>query len=662
MRPDQYHFHQAGHGKARFLQGQRITRRIHFSGGRIFPVAFSPFLFCGLLLISAAVSHAASTGNAVSDRTAGTAIETFNTIAWIGIALLFSLLVWIFTLKREVNIRTAALRESEARSRADQARSEAAREAAQQQMAAMKRVEQALQDSEKKYRELVEHANSIILRWSSEGVITFLNDFGLRFFGYTAEDIFGRHVMGTIVPESESSGRDLKQLMKQICSDPAGFEQSVNENVRRNGERVWISWTNRVVLDSRGEVLEILSVGTDITERKRASEALRQSEEQFRLIMENLADLVAVLDLNGRRLYNSPSYQRILGEPRKLLGSSSFEQVHPDDRARVELVFQETVRSGIGQRMEYRMIDQNGQVRHIESQGSVICDSQGRVSKVVVVSRDVTERRKAEEEIRQMNVKLEKRVLERTAELAVARDRAEESDRLKSAFLATMSHELRTPLNSVIGFTGIMLQGLAGPLNEEQTKQLKMVQGSARHLLALINDVLDISKIEAGQVEIHRTEFDLHEACQHVMQTVLPLAKKKGLQLQFDGAETAGRFTSDRRRFEQVLLNLLSNAIKFTESGSVMLRVRFVLNSPSQLHVAVTDTGMGIKPEDLPILFQPFRQIDTGLTRRHEGTGLGLAICKRLVERLGGNIRVESEWGRGSTFSFTLPVSPEGNS
>ena len=535
------------------------------------------------------------------------------------------------------------------------------------------RAEEARRESERKYRELVEHANSIILRWNSEGHITFLNEFGLRFFGYSAEDIFGRHVMGTIVPPTASDGRDLRRLLERISEDPQAFEQNVNENMRRNGERVWIAWTNRVVRDTQGQVVEILSIGTDITARKRAEEALRRSEEQFRLIMENLADLVAVLDLNGHRLYNSPSYQSLLGDPGKLRGSSSFEEIHPEDKPWVRRAFEETVRTGVGQRLNYRLVDQNGRTRHIESQGSVIRDAQGRVAQVLVVSRDVTERRRAEEAIHYLNASLEQRVVERTAELAVARDRAEAADRLKSAFLATMSHELRTPLNSIIGFTGILLQQLAGPLNPEQNKQLGMVRNSARHLLELINDVLDLSKIEAGQLEVAREPFDLRASLEKVTGIIKPLADKKNLALRVELAPEIGPLTSDQRRVEQVLLNLLNNAIKFTEQGEVVLRVtrQHVMrggeadagpeihgsrDTDHELWLSVTDTGIGIKPADLATLFQPFRQIDAGLARQHEGTGLGLAICRRLAELMGGEIRAESEWGKGSTFTFRLPV------
>ena len=233
---------------------------------------------------------------------------------------------------------------------------------------------------------------------------------------------------------------------------------------------------------------------------------------------------------------------------------------------------------------------------------------------------------------------------------------AQEADRIKSAFLATMSHELRTPLNSIIGFTGIILQGLAGPLTDEQIKQLGMVQGSARHLLNLINDVLDISKIEAGQLEVSFELFDMQMVVEKVMQNVAPLAEKKGLALVAETTPEVGQIVSDQRRVEQILINLLNNAIKFTEQGEARVECRV---SGGQLVTRVVDTGIGIRPEDTDKLFRPFYQIETGLTRRHEGTGLGLSISHKLVEMLGGKIWVESEWGRGSTFTFSLPVERE---
>lgn len=262
------------------------------------------------------------------------------------------------------------------------------------------------------------------------------------------------------------------------------------------------------------------------------------------------------------------------------------------------------------------------------------------------------------EQKRDLAEQLEQRVAERTRELELAMQRAASADHLKSAFLASMSHELRTPLNSIIGFTGILLAELAGPLNPEQSKQLGWVQDSSRHLLALINDVLDISRIEAGQLEVRLAPFEMHTAIERCIRLVSESAQKKGVLLSVSIDSRIGTPLSDQRRVEQILINLLNNAIKFTPRGEIRL---FCRPSDGFVVTSVQDTGIGIRSEDIEKLFLPFRQIDSGLDRRHEGTGLGLSICKRLVEALGGKICVESVWEKGSTFTFTLPTTAQGS-
>jgi len=267
--------------------------------------------------------------------------------------------------------------------------------------------------------------------------------------------------------------------------------------------------------------------------------------------------------------------------------------------------------------------------------------------------------KQAMEELALYRDNLEKMVLDRTlqlekvnTDLQEAKERAEAADRLKSAFLATMSHELRTPLNSIIGFTGIIIQGLAGPLTGEQQKQLGMVQHSARHLLALINDVLDISKIEAGELTITREPVDIHESMKSVVHTILPQAQNKGLEVVCNFSPEKVEILGDQRRIEQVIMNLMSNAIKFTEQGAITLSSAINTNN---ITITVKDTGIGIAPDDINTLFKPFHQIDTGTTRKHEGTGLGLSISKKLIEYHKGTIQIKSEIGKGSEFIVTFP-------
>jgi len=281
---------------------------------------------------------------------------------------------------------------------------------------------------------------------------------------------------------------------------------------------------------------------------------------------------------------------------------------------------------------------------------------------IFVLSIDVSERKAAERALHELNENLERRVATRTDELQMALIRAESADRVKSAFLATMSHELRTPLNSILGFTGIILQGLAGPLTPEQTKQLGMVQRSSQHLLALINDVLDISKIEAGEMKVHFESFDLCASIEHVKDLIAPLAQRNGLTLNVTVPVELPPLVSDRRRVVQILLNLLNNAVKFTKKGMISLTVELIgnpdLGEPRSVRMQVADTGMGIKKEDLSVLFEPFRQLDSSLARQHEGTGLGLAICRRFATLLGGNVHAESTIDVGSVFTVILPLTP----
>jgi PAS domain S-box-containing protein len=393
-----------------------------------------------------------------------------------------------------------------------------------------------------------------------------------------------------------------------------------------------------------------------IAELKRAEDALRLSEEKYRSIFENSIMGIFRTTPDGHYLSVNPAGARMYGyksqeEMMQSVTDMSHQiYVHPEDRKR----FRELVESSdFVEGFEAEHYTRDGSKMWASMNARVIRDLSNTILYYETTSENITERKQAEEELDKYRLHLEELVQARTQELEKAKEAAEGADQLKSAFLATMSHELRTPLNSIIGFTGILLQGLVGELNDEQKKQLNMVRTSATHLLSLISDVLDISKIEAGQLQVDSEPFDLPASIRKVEQAVRPLAGKKGLDLTVDIASDIGLIRSDMRRVEQVLLNLLSNAIKFTEHGGVT-----VTCSANQGTVVtrVTDTGIGIRNEDIDKVFKPFLQIDSGLTRKYEGTGLGLSICKKLVQLLGGEIWVESEWEKGSTFGFSLPM------
>lgn len=409
------------------------------------------------------------------------------------------------------------------------------------------------------------------------------------------------------------------------------------------------------------EAVTSLSVALDKLasekERRRAEEVAGRERLFSETMIESMPGVLYFYNSEGRFLRWNRNFETVTG-----FGSEEIGRMHPrdffavEDRPMLEERVAEVFVKGESS-MEAPFLSKDGRsIPYFFTGNRIRFD--GEIC-LVGVGIDLTARKQAEMALKELNETLELKVTERTEALQTAVARAESADRIKSAFLATMSHELRTPLNSIIGFTGIVLQGLAGPLNEEQTKQLGMVRGSARHLLELINDVLDISKIEAGQLEVRAEAFDLKASIERVAGVVKPLADRKKLALGVSVAPAIGEMVSDRRRVEQILLNLLNNAIKFTDKGEVKLIAETV---GTAVQFRILDTGIGIAAKDLQTLFQPFRQIDHGLARQHEGTGLGLAICQRLAGLLHGQIRAASKGpGLGSEFVAMLPVHLSSN-
>lgn len=431
-----------------------------------------------------------------------------------------------------------------------------------------------------------------------------------------------------------------------------------------------------------GQPMRMIGTVLDVTKQRRAEATIERALERL-----NEAQRIGQIgdwewDIASEKITWSQQVYVILGLDPKLGPPRNYEEqakfYDESSRQLMQQKITQVINTGEAQDYELVLLRPEGPPGYLHARALPKKDTSGKVIGLFGTVQDISESKATQAKIQKLNAELEQRVIERTTQLeaanreletystAILRDLriAEAADQIKSAFLSTMSHELRTPLNSIIGFTGIVLLGLAGSLNPEQTKQLGMVQSSARHLLALINDVLDLSKIEACQIDVVAEAFSLSLSLEQVTASVKPMADAKNLSLKLMVPPTPIEMVSDRRRVEQILINLLNNAIKFTHQGSVTLTAELVddyAQSPEgesgqALRLSVADTGIGIKDKDLDTLFLPFRQLDSSLMRQYEGTGLGLAICRQLVGILGGEINVTSVWTKGSVFTVTLPI------
>jgi PAS domain S-box-containing protein len=381
-------------------------------------------------------------------------------------------------------------------------------------------------------------------------------------------------------------------------------------------------------------------------ERDRAGKALRDSETLFRTVFESANDGILIQDLAGWILEANTILCRRLGYAREELLRINVRQIDKtatEEQRRAWLVT--AVQTG-GHMFEGLQQRKDGSEIPVEV-SSQLFDYHGKPA-ILGVARDITERKRAEGE-----------AAERSAELKRAKIAAEAANRAKSEFLTRMSHEMRTPMNGNTGMTNLLLDS---PLTAEQREFAEIVRRSAQGLLAGINDILDLSSIEAGHMEIERAAFDIVDCVRQAAELMAPQAQAKGLGFRYHSCVAGRQVLGDRRRVRQIVVNLLDNAIKFTNSGSVELRIGSSerVGDTAAFHISVEDTGIGIIRKHVPLLFSNFSQIDSSVTRKHEGAGLGLAIARRLAELMGGALNVSSEPGCGSEFILTLRLSLAG--
>ncbi len=393
-------------------------------------------------------------------------------------------------------------------------------------------------------------------------------------------------------------------------------------------------------------------------ERERSDRLLRAREHEFSTLVANLPDCIVRYDLEGRAVYVNQVFEETLGVDAARMLGTRIGEFHSEWSCETYAQAVDTALAS-GQNGEIELtVPVPGKEPIVYHMRLIVeRDENGEVTSVLAIGRDITERKRAEEEIRKLNQDLEQRVAERTAQLLLARDAAEAANKAKSVFLANMSHELRTPMNAILGFSSLMRRD--PQLTGSQRENLDVINRSGEHLLTLIDDVLDIAKIEAGRTQLVIAPFDLGAMVRDVADMMRLRAQEKGLQLLLDQSSEFPRFIKgDEARLRQVLVNLTGNAVKFTEHGGVTIRLRVQPNAPGHLLMEVEDTGPGIAPEDQKRLFKPFMQLAESGAQR--GTGLGLAISRQFVELMGGSIGVESTLGKGSVFRVELPVELPG--
>jgi PAS domain S-box-containing protein len=499
---------------------------------------------------------------------------------------------------------------------------------------------------------LIGNSPLAVIEWDPEQRITAWVGHSESTFGWSAAEVIGKRLdeFGLIHPDDQDRVRLAIDRLENGTSNVVH-----NRNYHKNGSLIYCEWYNSALADRSGHLVWGLSLALDITARHEMEEALRSSEEKYRSIFEAAPVGIFRSTLAGRFISANSRLAALFGyrSPEALMNSVTHIAedlfVHPEMRH--EMVHRARESDGFVQcEVEYRRSDGSSFPANLYVRA--LRDGGGETILEGFVE-DITERKRAEEALREAHNVLERRVEERTAELSAANERLTELDRLKSQFLASMSHELRTPLNSIIGFTSLLRRGLAGPVNDEQVKQLGIVHSSASHLLGLINDLLDVSRIEAGRADLQHEPFDFVEVVNEVALSLQPMADRKGLRVILELTQPVILMRGDRKRAFQVLLNLVNNALKFTERGSVRIAAA---SSDGLLRVEVADTGIGIKPEQLEMLFEAFRQLDGSAKRVYEGTGLGLYLCRKLLTLMGGEIHAESEYGKGSRFIYSMPL------
>ena len=489
---------------------------------------------------------------------------------------------------------------------------------------------------------LFDESPDALIGLSGDGTVLFWNRGAEGTFGYAAEEAIGKSIYALVVPE------DRAQAESQLLQRATEKGLSAYESLRRSkkGSLVHVDVSAKAIRDGTGELVCILATEKDVTQFKSRRDG-KLVEAKFSDLLELTPDAIIMASPTGRIVLANSQAEKLFGyQPGELRGQLVEvllpARYHGGHVAHRSNYFAQPRTRAMGDGMELFGVRKDGVEFPVEISLSPLKTDEGAL--VMSAIRDITGRKRIERALHEKNLEL--------------RQAAE----AKNLFLANMSHELRTPLNGIIGFAEFLSDGKPGPLNAKQKEYLLDILNSGKHLLQLINDVLDLAKVEAGRMDLSPETFLLRTAVDEVRAVANPIAQKKEIRVSAEIAPKLDRTRLDQQKFKQVLYNLLSNAIKFTDDGGAV-EIILVPHGSHQFKLSVRDTGIGIRPEDIPRLFTEFEQLESGASRRYEGTGLGLALTRKLVELQGGVITVKSEVGKGSTFSVVLPLDGgKGNS
>ena len=510
-------------------------------------------------------------------------------------------------------------------------------------------IEQMLKVSEEKYRLIIENINDLISIIGLHFKFEYINENSLtKLLGYTSKEIIGRSCLDFVHPKDKD--RAIEALTTKFRTRMSAIELRIKH---KDGNWIWFEFRGQTFRNKEG-VLNTLIISRDISDRKSA-------EKRYKNLFENSPNAVLLINFKGIVIDANSTTKKLFGyEKEEFLDKpiNNLTDIFPQEvKHFFKLIFRASFSKDFPKPIEFQIKIKSGNIIWVILQASLI--KQNTETLIQFIFQDITEKKKGELITEKFKEELEIEVKKRTKELNDALeqqklylDQIVKSSQIKTEFMATMSHELRTPLNAIIGFTDLLLEGVYGGLNEDQIDFMNDIKSSAEHQFDMIKRILDISKIESGQVSLNFQKFSLNSTIEQIRSNLKPLYSKKDLKFKVKGLEEEVFIVADPIRFKEILLNLISNAIKFTIDGKITLLFK---EDYYNWIFRVRDTGIGIANKDFPRIFKEFNRVESTYVRSTPGTGLGLSLTKRLVELHGGEISFFSVLGVGSTFTFNIP-------